>query len=310
MSTISYVIPVFQNRGTIEATWQAVRELFADALNDHQYELVFVDDGSSDGSWDEIRAVCARDPAVRAVRFARNFGQLAAIVAGLAEARGDAVVNLSADLQDPVELSAEMVRSWLAGHDVVVAYRSDREDALGARFFSRLAYGTLRLSNPGIPAGGFDYVLMSRLALQDFLGYRGRNRFFQGDVLWAGRAAAFLPYTRRARTVGRSQYTFGKKLKLFFDFVLDGSYLPIRLMSVSGVVVALGGAAYAAAIAVSWLFGATPFPGWAPIMVAVLLIGGMTMLMLGVIGEYLWRILDEIKAKPLYVVAERDRDGG
>jgi dolichol-phosphate mannosyltransferase len=308
MSTISYVVPVYQNRGSIEATWQAVVALFSGRLAGDDFELIFIDDGSTDGSWEEIAAVRARDARVRGLRFVRNFGQLAAIIAGLREARGDVAINLSADLQDPVELSADMVDAWRAGNEVVVAYRSDREDALGARLFSRLAYGTLRLSNPGIPAGGFDYVLMSRLALSDLLGYGGRNRFFQGDVLWAGRRTAFLPYTRRARRVGRSQYTFAKKLKLFVDFVLDGSYLPIRVMSMTGVLVALAGAAYAAAIAVAWSLGSTPFPGWAPIMVAMLLLGGIIMLMLGIIGEYLWRILDEIRGKPLYVVAERDDD--
>lgn len=144
------------------------------------------------------------------------------------------MINMSADLQDPIELAVDMVSQWENGSDVVVAYREDRQDPLVARALSRMAYGALRISNHDIPAGGFDYVLMSRRAVESFLGYRGRNRFFQGDVLWAGRKTTFLPYARRKRSIGRSQYTFGKKLKLFIDFIVDGSYLPIRLMSLCG----------------------------------------------------------------------------
>jgi len=145
---------------------------------------------------------------------------------------------------------------------------------------------------------------MSRRALDLFLQYKGRHRFFQGDVIWAGLPSTFLPYTRRKRTVGKSQYNFSKKLKLFFDFLLDGSYLPIRLISLSGVVVALMGLLYAGLIVVTWFRGQTPFSGWAPLMVAILVVGGMIMVMLGMIGEYLWRILDEIKEKPLYIIKD------
>jgi polyisoprenyl-phosphate glycosyltransferase len=306
MSRISYVVPVYQNEGSIAATCEGIAALYAGTP--HDYEIVLVDDGSRDNSWAEMQGAAARDRNVRLVRFTRNFGQLAAMLAGYERATGDAIVNLSADLQDPVELSADMVRRWESGSDLVIAYRQEREDRLAARVFSRLAYGTLRMSNRAIPAGGFDYVLMSRRALKQFLSYRGRNRFFQGDVLWAGFNTTFLPYVRRERRVGRSQYTFAKKLKLFFDWWLDGSYLPIRLMSGCGAVIAALGALYAAAIAVSWSFDLTPFPGWAPIMVAVLLIGGVIMLMLGVVGEYLWRILDELKAKPMFVVDESSDD--
>lgn len=303
MSKISYVIPVYHNEGSILATCVAIQALFSAALASHDYEILLIDDGSRDQSWNEMRQAAA-DSHVRLVRFTRNFGQLAAMMAGYQRASGDAVINVSADLQDPVELTVEMVQRWQGGSEIVIAYRQEREDTFAARLFSRLAYGALRLSNRQIPAGGFDFVLMSRRALDAFLAYRGRNRFFQGDVLWSGLSTTFLPYVRRDRPVGRSQYTFGKKLKLFFDWWLDGSYLPIRLMSGCGVTIAALGALYAAAIAVSWAFDLTPFPGWAPIMVAMLLVGGVIMLMLGVIGEYLWRILDELKAKPLYVVDE------
>ena len=305
MSTISYVIPVYHNQGSIRLTWQAIRALFEDTLRSHDYEIIFVDDGSRDASYEEMCGVAAEDPKVRTITFSRNFGQLAAIIAGYDHATGDAIVSMSADMQDPAELTADMVRAWEAGSEVVIGYREAREDSLGARFFSKLAYSAVRASNPNLPTGGFDFVLMSRRAMEVFLSMKGRNRFYQGDVIWAGLPATFLPYTRRKREIGKSQYTFSKKLKLFYDFALDGSYLPIRMMSAAGVLVALMGVLYAIAITIGWALGKTPFSGWAPIMVAILLIGGVLMLMLGLIGEYLWRILDEIKAKPLYIIKKR-----
>ncbi len=305
MSRISYVIPVYHNQGSIKLTWQGISALFDGPLKGHEYEIIFVDDGSKDDSYAEMQEIAAVDPFVRTIRFNRNFGQLAAILAGYRHSTGDAVINMSADLQDPVELTADMVEKWRNGSEVVVAHREDREDSLGAALFSRLAYGALRASNPGIPAGGFDFVLMSRRALDQFLEFKGRNRFFQGDVIWSGFATTYLPYVRRKRTIGKSQYSFSKKLKLFFDFLLDGSYLPIRLMSLCGVIVALLGGIYAAIVTVSWALDLTPFSGWAPLMIVILLIGGTIMLMLGIIGEYLWRILDEIKEKPLYVIKDK-----
>ena len=302
MALISYVVPVYNNAGSIQSTWEAISALFAGPLARHDYEILFIDDGSRDASFAEMQAVAQLDAKVTPLRLTRNFGQVPAITAGYGHARGDAVINISADLQDPVELTVEMVSRWEQGSEIAVGYRQDREDSFGARLFSKLAYGALRMSNPAIPTGGFDFVLMGRRAVDAYLSYRGRNRFYQGDILWAGYSTTFIPYVRRRRAVGKSQYTFGKKLKLFFDFLLDGSYLPIRVMSLVGGVTALGGLVYSLVVVAAWFFGRTPFAGWAPLMMAILLVGGIIMMMLGIIGEYLWRILDEIKDKPLYVV--------
>lgn len=301
---ISYVIPVYHNEGSISLSRDVIAALFQGPLSDYDYEIIFINDGSKDGSSAEMQRVAESDSHVRLINFTRNFGQLAAIIAGYQHATGDAVINMSADLQDPAELTVEMVHKWRAGSDVVVGHRSDREDSFSARAFSRLAYGALRLSNPDIPEGGFDFTLMSRKALDLFLTYKGRNRFFQGDVLWAGLPTTFLPYLRKKRTIGKSQYSFNRKLKLFYDFLLDGSYLPIRLMSLSGIICAFLGVLYAIVIVIAKVSGGTPFHGWAPIMVAILMIGGALMFMLSIIGEYLWRILDEVKAKPLYVISK------
>jgi len=305
MKKISITIAVYRNEGALARTHATLAELFAGALSSYEHEIVFVDDGSDDRSLAELLQIRERDARVKVLSFTRNFGQMAAMLAGFEHATGDAVINLSADLQDPPELIPQMVERWSGGSDVVIAYRSERADGFAARLHSRLAYALLRLSIPKLPAGGFDYVLMSRRAMDTFNAVDVRNRFFQGDVLWAGYPTSLIPYARQKRTIGRSQYTFWKKTKNFLDAFLDASYLPIRFISATGVVTAFVGFAWALSVVVTWALGRTPFPGWAPIMMSVMIIGGLNMLMLGIVGEYVWRIYDEVRRKPNYVIRDR-----
>jgi dolichol-phosphate mannosyltransferase len=239
------------------------------------------------------------------ITFTRNFGQMAAMLAGFKHATGDATINISADLQDPAELIPQMVEKWRGGAELVICYRTDRSDTIAAKIFSRVAYGALRMSIPQIPPGGFDFVLMDRKALDEFNSIDVRNRFFQGDILWTGYRTCFIPYVRLKRTIGTSQYNLRKKMKNFLDAFLDASYLPIRFISYAGLVTSALGVLYSLSIVVSWLFGKTPFSGWAPLMIAVLLVGGMIMVMLGIIGEYTWRIYDEVRKKPNFIVRDK-----
>lgn len=304
MPTISFVIPVYRNERAVTLTYQKLCAMMQGELPGYAREFVFVDDGSDDGSLAELLKVRDQDPSVRVVSFTRNFGQMAAIQAGLKTATGDLVLHLSADLQDPVELIPQMVREFEGGHELVVAYRQGREDKLSSRLTSLAFYKIVRLSFPQIPAGGFDYVLMGRRVVDSFNQIEVRNRFFQGDLLWLGYKTAYLPYTRAQRVIGRSQYTFAKRLKNSLDAILDSSYLPIRFISLIGVLTALLGFLYAIDIAYYRLRYGSPFPGWAPIMIVTLLIGGLLMVMLGIIGEYVWRIYDEVRRKPNYVIRQ------
>jgi polyisoprenyl-phosphate glycosyltransferase len=304
-ATISFVIPVFRNERAVTLTYQKITAVCQAQLPNLAREFVFVDDGSDDGSLAELVALAKSDPGVRVVALTRNFGQMAAILAGLRVATGDMVLQLSADLQDPPELVPQMVAAHLKGSEVVIAFRENRQDALASRITSRLFYAVVRLSFPQMPPGGFDFLLMSRRALDAFNTIDVRNRFFQGDVLWLGYSTTFIPYTRAKRTIGRSQYTFAKRLKNSLDAILDSSYLPIRFISLAGVLTALTGFLYAIDIAYYRLRHDAAFPGWAPIMIVTLLIGGMLMLMLGIIGEYVWRIYDEVKGKPNYIIREQ-----
>ena len=302
MKTISFVIPVYRNEGAVTLTYRKIKGALAESLPGYGYEFVFVDDGSDDGSLEELLRLREADPHVRVISFTRNFGQMAAILAGLKGATGDLVLHLSADLQDPVELIPRMVHDFESGSEVVIGHRANREDALSSRVTSRLFYGIIRLSFPQIPSGGFDYVLMARHVVDSFNSIEVRNRFFQGDLLWLGYKTTFIPYTRARRTIGRSQYTFAKRLKNSLDAILDSSYLPIRFISAAGALVALIGFLYALDIAYWRFTHDVPFPGQAPIMILLLMIGGVLMIMLGIIGEYVWRIYDEVKKKPNYIV--------
>jgi dolichol-phosphate mannosyltransferase len=298
------VIPVYRNARAVTLTYEKLVRLVHSELKGWRYSIVFVDDGSDDGSREELQAIRARDDQVTVISFTRNFGQMAAMLAGFKHAQGDVVVHLSADLQDPVDLVPRMVDAWANGGEAVIAYRANREDGWVARLWSRLFYGIVRLSYPQMPAGGFDCILLDRVVMDAFNRIDVRNRFFQGDVLWFGYRATFIPYTRQRRTIGRSQYTFFKRLKNALDAILDSSYLPIRFISAAGVVFALLGFLYALDIAYARWMRQIPVTGWAPIMILLLIIGGLIMLMLGIIGEYIWRIYDEVRGKPNYVIRQ------
>jgi glycosyltransferase involved in cell wall biosynthesis len=304
MKRVSFVIPVYRNERAVTVTYRRIRDVCASDLAHYAYEIVFVDDGSDDGSLEELLAIRDSDPNVRVVSFTRNFGQMAAILAGLKQATGDVVVQLSADLQDPVALVPQMIAAYEKGSQVVACHREHREDGLSARLTSRLLYAILRLSFPQIPAGGFDYLLLDRKVVDAFNAVDVRNRFFQGDILWFGYTTTFIPYTRTKRPIGRSQYTFAKRLKNSIDAILDSSYLPIRFISLVGVLTALAGFLYAIDIVYARVRHNIPTTGLAPIMILILVIGGLLMLMLGIIGEYVWRIYDEVRGKPNYVVRQ------
>lgn len=302
---ISFVIAVYHNEGSLNQTFEKIQSVFSSEIPRHEYEIVFVDDGSRDGSLKELLKLRENNARIKVVTFTRNFGQMAAMLAGFKEATGDAVINLSADLQDPVELISQMVSKWEGGDEIVICHRVDRSDSKSSQLFSRLAYGLLRISLPQMPRGGFDFVLMDRKVMDAFNEIDVRHRFFQGDLLWTGYKTSFIPYVRLKRTVGKSQYNFRKKLKNFLDAILDASYLPIRCISVLGMIVSMLGVVYSFDIIYSWWRGNTPFSGWAPIMITILIVGGMILLMLGIIGEYIWRIYEEVRKRPNYVIREK-----
>jgi glycosyltransferase involved in cell wall biosynthesis len=300
---ISIGVAVYQNAGSLPGLVDEIFEAFGTGLPGTRFEIVFVNDGSTDGSGRVLDELAAKHPGVISViHFTRNFGQLFAMIAAVDHARGDAVISVSADQQDPISVAVEMVRLWKGGSEIVIAHRANREDGIAARTFSSLAYGFLRLSTPTLPPGGFDYFLLDRRAADNIRAQRNRNRFFQTDVLGLGYRTAFIPYTRRARSHGRSQYSYWSRIRSMVNATVDSSYLPIRMMSSIGLVFVAIGMLYAVSVAVARIMGQVPGGGYAVIVILLLTIGGLIILMLGILGEYVWRIYDELRAKPLYIV--------
>jgi hypothetical protein len=204
--------------------------------------------------------------------------------------------------QDPISLIPKMVAYWKNDTEIVVCYRETRNDGFLSRIFSNVAYAVARASCPELPRGGFDYWLMSKRVCRLLCSYKGRHNFLQGNLLATGFSKAFIPYTREQRKFGKSGYTLGKRIKIVIDFLVDSSYLPIRLMSCVGALISFAGVLYSLLIGYAWLMHKTPFPGWSPIMIIVMVVGGIIMLMLGIIGEYIWRIYDNTRDFPLFIV--------
>lgn len=300
---LSFVIPVFRNEGSITPTYEKITGLMHKLSLD--YEFVFVNDGSDDNSMQELTALHEKDSKVKVISFSRNFGQVPAIIAGMKEVTGAAAVSMSADLQEPIELIENMISKWQSGNEIVIGHRVDREDSFIANKASAVFYSMMKYVNPKMPKGGFDFLLIDQKAIAVFNQIDERNRFFQGDILWLGFSVAFIPYSRLKRTIGKSQWTLSKKLKYFIDGLLNTSYIPIRLMSLLGIIISFLGFLYALVIAYNRFINNTPFEGWAPIMILILIIGGLIMLMLGIIGEYVWRTYDETRKRPLYIIKDK-----
>jgi glycosyltransferase involved in cell wall biosynthesis len=238
------------------------------------------------------------------VKLTRNFGQVAAVLAGLRQARGDCCVVMSADLQDPPELILEMVGRWNRGsRKIVLATRTQRDDSFVARCTSRTFYRLMRrFAIPNMPEGGFDFFLIDRRVVDWVNAVEEKNTFLQGHILWTGFRPEVIGYTRRKRELGRSRWTLSRKIKYFVDGFVTYTVAPIRLISAVGLCVSLLSFAYATLIFFLKLIWGVPLKGWAPIMISILMLAGLQLLTLGIIGEYLWRNYYETRKLPNYLV--------
>ena len=301
----SIVIPVFCNELNVEPTFNKINEVVIKKNPHLKFEIIFVDDGSYDNSLAKLVELKNRNEGlIKIIKFTRNFGQVNAIYAGYSKAKGKCIVNISADLQDSPELINEMFKyHYEENYPIVICTRSDREESFARRTTSKMFYAAMRkLSFSNMPAGGFDFLLIDQKVKSLLLSNMEANAFWQGQILWTGYRVKFIPYTRQKRELGESKWTFSKKLKYLIDGVLGYSFLPIRLMSILGLLISLSGFIYSIFIVIAKFTGNVPFQGWAPLMILVLLLSGFQMLMLGVIGEYLWRTLDEVRRRQAYVI--------
>jgi polyisoprenyl-phosphate glycosyltransferase len=305
MKLVTFVVPVYRNEGALKILHSNLRKEFTSQFPEMNYEIIFVNDGSDDGSYDEMLKIRKEDANVKVISLSRNFGQMGAIMAGWDNSKGDATINISADMQEPVEQFTRMIREWLDGTDIVIGTRENRQDSAWAKFKSRIFYSIMRMSIPQMPSGGFDITLLDRKALNTLNSLKERGRFYQGNILWLGYSVKFIPYTRLKRTLGKSQNSSLKMLVYTLNALLNVTYIPIRIMTFTGIFTALVGFIYAIVIVYAYFVDKVPYKGWAPIMVLLLIIGGFIMVMLGIIGEYIWRILDEVKGRPNYIIREK-----
>jgi polyisoprenyl-phosphate glycosyltransferase len=302
--TVSIVTPAYNEAKNLPVLWERLSK--AMSAVDGEWEWIVVDDHSSDETFavvTDLANVCSH---TKAVRFARNFGSHAAIMCGLDNAKGNCVVIMAADLQDPPETIPELIDKWHGGAQVVWAVRVHREGEKTATVGFAHAYYFLMRHVVGLkemPPSGADFFLIDRLVVDALKAFNENNASLFALLTWMGFRQASITYDKQARLYGRSGWSLKKKLKLVVDSVTSFTYLPIRLMSYVGFIVATLGFLYAGWVIANALAG-QPVEGWSSLMVVVLIVGGIQMLMMGVLGEYLWRALDESRRRPRYLIEE------
>ena len=308
MSTLSIVIPVYNEQDAISLFLDAARPAVTAALAligpDARAEYLFVDDGSSDRTADILAILARLNPDIRCVSLSRNFGKEAALAAGIDHAAGDAVIPIDVDLQDPPGVIVAMVRAWLTGAQVVNARRADRSsDGWLKRTSAQGFYALLnRLSDYPIPENVGDFRLLDRQAVDVIKQLGEQARFNKGLFSWIGFRVATVDYVRAARGAGTTKWRLGKLWSLAIDGITTSTTMPLRIWSYIGGGIALLAFAYAAFLVLHTIITGVDVPGYASIMVAVLMLGGLNLLSLGIIGEYLGRVAREVRKRPLYVV--------
>ncbi len=306
--TFSIVAPIFNELENIPELYRRVKAVMS-AMHD-PWELVLVDDGSSDGSTEAIRALAQHDKHIRPVIFARNFGHQVAITAGWDYARGQAVVIMDADLQDPPEVIPELVAKWREGYEVVYAVRAEREGEtwfkkVTAAMFYRLVR---RITDVKIPVDTGDFRLMDRKVVDVLKTMREKYRFPRGMSAWVGFRQIGVPYRRATRFSGVTKYPFSKMFKLALNAITGFSYFPLQLATYFGFASAGLSIVAIPVVIIMRLLEHGAFLGQATTLIAVLFLGGVQLISLGVLGEYLGRIYDEVKGRPLYIVREAPKD--
>jgi glycosyltransferase involved in cell wall biosynthesis len=295
---ISIVVPCYNEEAGLAELHRRLTTTCAALAPDYDYEIVLVDDGSRDSTADRIEQLAADDPHVRGIMLSRNFGHQAALTAGIDHAEGHAVIVMDADLQHPPDLIPAFLEKWRQGFDIVYGFRRNRRPRLGYRLINALMKVT-------IPPEAADFRLMDRRVVDAFRNMPERHRFIRGMLSWLGFKQIGLPYEDAERFAGPRSYTIRQTLRMALDAVLSFSMIPLRLASILGLLTLLLGLAYAVFILVSWIVGRPIEPGWTGMMMTILILGGVQLLCLGIIAEYLGRVYEETKHRPLYIIRQK-----
>lgn len=299
---ISVIFPTFNEQDNLPVLYKRVHDT-ADKISGHDFEFIFVDDSSTDNTPEVLQKLHDKDNRVKIIRFARNCGSHAAISAGLTECRGDCAVVLAADLQDPPEILISLVEQWKDGVRIVWGARRKRlGEKFSTKFFSRLYYLIMNyLTTVKVPPLGADIFLADRVVLEAFKKVNEKHTSVFMVLAWLGFNQSTIQYVKEARLSGKSKWSLGQKIRLTLDSLLAFSDIFIRYMSVLGILTAFIGFVYSLFVLWGSINGA-PIEGWSALIIVILVIGGIQMIMLGVLGEYLWRTFDESRKRPRFIV--------
>ena len=305
MKTVSIVIPCYFNELNLLKTYKVLKEDVLDKRQDLQFEVICVDDGSKDNTLGVLKDLQALDSRIKIIKFSKNFGEFRAILAGLTHAGGECMAVMSADLQDPPYLITEMIQAWESGEKVVIAARTARKENWLKKLLAHTYYWFLRkLVIEDYPKYGFDFFLIDKQVAQILVDMKEKNSTIYVQLIWTGFKPKVIDYIREDREDGKSMWTYWKRINLFIDTFIVFSYKPIRLISGLGILMSIFGFISAIYFIFEKVFLHNDVAGWTSLVVAVLVLAGVQLIMLGIIGEYIWRNLDETRKRPVFIVDE------
>lgn len=307
MAKISIIIPVYYNEGALFPLYNDIKKKALEPIlaQGDDYEIIMIDDGSGDNSWNEMQQLYEQDDRIKLYHLSRNFGEHPAILCGLEHCTGDCAINKAADLQEPSELILDMFAKWKEGYRVVLATRAGREEGKVQQFFANLYYFCARkLAFPNMPDKGFNIELLDRRAINVLLNMDETNAALEGQILSLGFKTAMVPYIRRAREIGTSKWTLKKKIKCFMDMMFVNSGLPIHFVGYVGGLVFVVSLVMIIYYLVKWILKGEPVAGWTSLFILLLFAFGVIMISLCIIGNYIWRGFEAVKKKPVFIVED------
>lgn len=299
----SIIVPFYQNEQNIPYTIPRLFKLYEKLLS-YELEFIFIEDGSTDKTYQMLKDICSGvNFKYKLIKLSRNYGQIAAIQAGLLHSQGDCAGIISADLQDPPELFENMILKWESGYKLVIAEREDRDEGIIQKSISNLYWKLVKhFAIPNYPDGGFDFCIIDRVIINLLNQYQEKNTQIFPLIFSFGYSYTIIPYKREKREHGHSQWTVSKKIKLFIDTFIAFSYMPIRCISFLGISIAFLSLGYGSIIFLNYFINGSQYTGWTTLAVLISILGGMILITLGIIGEYIWRILDQVRKRPIFAI--------